>query len=184
MKREKNKVDPLLALLVLMMVVGIGLSIFTFWYTYKNKESLTTSLQASIREEIKRYNVNAPADLSKLTIDESKIYLAVVQYCSVNDCTGKDGKTISGPQGPQGIPGLSIIGERGFQGEQGPQGAPGGKGDKGDTGEQGPSGRYIEEQCTVRGERRFIEQKYNDSEAWSLKYYLSPGQLCPQEVQE
>lgn len=171
---------------ILLMLSSIFISGFTLWYLTKNKDSLNVQLQNSLKDELAKYKfpVQEP-----ITIDDAKLYISVAKYCEAhNDCIGPKGADsfIAGPQGVMGLQGLlGIQGVQGLQGLQGLKGDTGIDGPTGLQGETGPPGRTLEERCyIVNPTRRRIEQKYTDSETWEIKYYLAPGQLCPEEVQE
>lgn len=166
---------------ILVMVFSICFSGFLLWYLVINRDNITLQLQNSLRNELAKYNLDSQEPLN---VDEAKLAIAVAKYCETrNYCKGKDGyngskgdQGIGGLQGLQGIAGaLGLTGPRGEQGEIGPAGP---------EGQPGSVGRTIEERCRViDSDRRRIESKYIDVENWDIKYYLSPGQLCPEEVQ-
>ena len=164
-----------------MMLLSIIMSLFMFWYLAKNQDALRTEFNNNLREELDKYNFPESEPIEQ---DEAEIYLQIAKYCENNNCKGAQG--IPGPLGPMGIPGIQgimgvtgPIGSQGIQGEPGVQGA---QGIQGETGEPGEPGRTLEQRCMVVSEsRRRIEQKYTDTNAWEILYYLTPGQRCAGE---
>lgn len=172
-------------LLIILLMIGIAVSLIALWYGLKNKADFNefNNEFKQLRQELEQYNYpdNDKADVS---VNEAEIFVAVGKYCETRDeCRGLQGYSGQSIQGPQGPPGISIQGPQGIQGEIGPIGPQGVQGEQGPQGDQGIPGRTLEERCTVTQDtKRRIEQKYTDAELWEVKYYLSPGQLCPQEV--
>lgn len=166
---------------ILVMIFSICFSGFLLWYLVINRDNITLQLQNSLRNELAKYNLDSQEPLN---VDEAKLAIAVAKYCETrNDCKGRDG--YNGSKGDQGIEGL-----QGLQGIAGALGLTGPRGEQGEIGPAGPEGQpgqpgvVLEERCTVvNQDTRRIEKKYADAESWSIKYYLSPGQLCPEEVQ-
>jgi hypothetical protein len=159
--RMKSKASIILAILVFL---GMAISAYTLYYMINNQENISLRLDQGLNDIFKQ----KPLDGKNATNEQ--IAMAVADYCTRNNyCTGSqgpEGKTIVGPRGDQGETGTGVTGPKGEQGDMGPQ------------------GRSLEERCVVvNSTKRRIEQKYTDSETWQVKYYLSPGQLCPEEVQ-
>lgn len=172
---RKNK---LFLVVMILSFLTLLFSICTFVYYISHQEELVKS---SIQEELSKYQVNT----EDISVDDSKVLLAIVRYCEANDKC----------KGPQGLAGIGIIGPQGLQGPQGEsiQGKDGisikgDKGDKGDQGEsiQGPPGipgtpaPKTERRCNAEEHR--IEWRNEGDEAWQTEYYLSPLQSCNGEL--
>ena len=169
------KYKTLIVLALLMMVIGIAVSSYTLWYFIKNKDTLSLNLEQKIGQ------ISSVKPINGKDASDEQVYFAIVRYCQQNDCTGARGFVGPlGPQGPMGLPGVSVVGPKGDMGVTGPQGP------VGPQGIEGPQGvtRTLEQRCVVINNKRRIEQKYTDSEAWEVLYYLSPGQRCPEEVKD
>lgn len=173
------KSHRLIIFAILMVLFGIALSAFTLFYLVRNQENVSLRLD-SFKDEISQI---VPIQGENAT--DEQVAQAVYEYCQENGCigpqgsigpTGPEGDT--GPRGFQGQDGLSIQGPTGVQGEQGPVGP------EGPQGEQGPSGRKVERRCVVLDQTtRRIEWRLQGDEDWQVEYYLSPGQRCPEEVE-
>ncbi len=137
------------------------------------------------------YLITNSKDVEDRLRKQIQVEIAGIQVpLSITPKDGKDGDSIIGPRGEMGANGL-----QGIQGVQGPQGIQGIQGEgtsgqdgspgaQGIRGEPGVSGRTLEQRCTVVDKTtRRIEQKYTDVDQWEVLYYLSPGQRCPQEVE-
>lgn len=166
-----------------MMVISILISGFTYWYLIRNQDALRTEFKNNLREELGKYNFPEAEDID---IDDAQIYLQVAKYCENNNCTGDRGlRGPIGTQGPMGLIGMQgpkgDTGVAGTPGEQGPQGI---QGVQGEPGAQGEPGKTLEQRCfIVDSNTRRIEQKYTVDETWTILYYLSPNQRCPEEVE-
>lgn len=176
---KHNKLLTIIAFILLL--IGVLTSVFTFAYLIQNQENVSLRLD-SFQNDISKINPLDGKDASDEQVRE-----AVKQYClEHNNCIGNSGNT--GPQGPIGQMGLQgalgLTGERGPPGAQGPQGTQGPEGSQGIQGEPGANGREIEKQCVVvNSTKRRIEWRLVGDNFWQVEYFLSPGQLCPQEVQ-
>lgn len=172
MKKERLL---LVTVILLAMAFIISVSILTYYVTHPN--DLSASVQQSVEKELAKYNLSD----NKLSVDDSKVILAIAHYCEANDgCTG-----------PQGIAGISIQGATGAQGVQGVQGQPGDTGTTGTigaigadgqsvvgpAGAQGDPGPKTERQCDPN--LHAIEWRNVGDESWQVEYYLAPLQICP-----
>lgn len=176
---KHNKLLTIIAFILLL--IGVLTSVFTFAYLIQNQENVSLRLD-SFQNDISKINPLDGKDASDEQVRE-----AIKQYCEErNNCIGSSGDT--GPQGLIGQTGLQGLlgsrGERGPPGSQGPQGSQGPEGIQGPQGEPGANGREIEKQCVVVSPtKRRIEWRLTGDGGWQVEYFLSPGQLCPQEVQ-
>ena len=171
----KNKLQ--LAITIL-MVIGLAIGIFALAYLIKNQDNLSLKVDTFESTLSKLNPING-----KDATDE-QILNGIALYCKQhNDCTGKDGK--SPIKGIDYNDGMSIKGDKGDSI----------KGDKGDSikgdagadstvpGSAGTPGPGTERRCVVVSpSSRRIEWRNEGDDGWQLEYYLSPGQLCPQEV--
>ena len=186
------KRDKLSIIMVVLTLVGIALTSFLFFYTLQNKEAITQSIQKSVQIELAKYKLN---DVKDLSIDDSKILLAVARYCEEhNDCAGVQGPVGGlGPIGPIGPIGLTGIGLNGYSpikgidyvdGKDGVNGYSPVKGVDyfdGNDGANGSDGRKIIQRCNSENNR--VEWQYENDESWQPLYNLSPLQTCATEAQ-
>lgn len=169
----------------IVLVVSILTSLFTVWFLLSRQNNISLELR-SFQQTISNIK---PVNGKDVTLEQ--VAQAVAEYCQQQkNCIGLRGadSTVPGPKGePSKVPGpkgpaSNVPGPRGPVGLTGPIGLMGVAGPEGSI---GPQGRTMEERCTVvNPEKRRIEWKYTDVETWEPKYYLAPGQLCPQEVEE
>ena len=189
MKRDKLSIA-----MVVLTLIGIALTSFLFFYTLQNKEAITQSIQKSVQIELSKYKLD---DVKDLSIDDSKILLAVARYCEEhNDCAGATGP--QGVQGFQGIPGLQgvqgVIGLTGIAGYTPVKGVDYTDGQDGYTpvkgvdyfdgvdGQNGTDGRKIIQRCNADANR--IEWQYEGDESWQPLYNLGPLQTCATEARK
>ena len=178
------KSGRLLIVAIVFMVLGFIISGFTLIFLIYKQDDASWRLQG-FEQKISSINPINGKDAT-----DEQVQNALTLYCSFrNNCTGPQGPL--GPQGQTGETGQP--GNRGLQGAmglQGPIGQPGPQGEKGDTGATGPQGepgadgREMERRCVVVDpSTRRIEFRYVGDDTWQIEYYLSPGQLCPSEVE-
>lgn len=173
------KRDKLTVAMVTLTIVGIALTGFLFAYTLANREAISESIQKSVQQELSKYNLD---DVKHLSIDDSKILLAVARFCeSNNNCSGLNGlQGIQGLQGVQGLMGLTgLNGRDGYTPIKGVDyfdGKDGINGQDGEPGQPGSDGRKIVQRCNPDKNR--VEWQYEGDENWSPLYNLSPLQTC------
>lgn len=166
--------------MVILLLLAFLTSVGILFYYVTHPQDITSVVQKSVEEELKKYHINT----DNLSLDESKIVLAVAQYCAAdpNNCRGPQGDT--GATGLQGLKGDSgtigangkdaVNGENGTNGADGKDGAEGTQGPPGEKGEPGPK---TERRCNA--EERRMEWRNEGDENWQVEYYLSPLQSCP-----
>ena len=182
----------LLIIILMMMLVGIAVSSYTLWYSIRNKDAISATIENNIKEELKKYEI---PDVEKLSLDESKLALAVAHYCEPrNECRGYDGISGQSPlcllepsrcQGANGITPIKGVDYRdGVDGitpscyftENQCQGADGVDGMDGMNGANGADGREIERRCNAEADR--MEWRLTGDDFWQVEFMLSKGQKC------
>lgn len=180
------KRDRLYIIALILLALAFLISSLTLAYYITHRQDITSSVQQSVKNELSRYQLSS----DNISVDDSKVLLAVAKYCQANDCRGLTGEGTQGPQGPMGATGpmgpigptglqgiMGLIGDTGATGATGPQGEKGDTGDPGQTGAQGAPAPRTERRCNAELSR--VEWRNEGDESWQPEYNLAPLQTCP-----
>lgn len=179
-----TKSNRLTLIALIMMAIGVVVSGFTLWYVVTNREAFQAEIQKSLQQELAKYNLQVPQNM---TVDEAKVYLAVVKYCeNTGNCIGRTGANGSnGANGTNGNNGYTPVkGVDYFDGKDGVtppcmlteaqcQGA------DGSNGTNGENGREVERRCNA--DRQRMEWRLVGDPNWQVEFKLAPGQSCVKE---
>lgn len=183
MKRER-----LLLAAVIFLALAFLTSVGILFYYITHSQNLAATVQKSVEQELKKYNIPT----KELTVDESKLVLAIARYCAVGDnCRGPQGDTGLSIQGSPGKVGLAgSEGQKGADAKNGTDGQIGKDGKDGEPGQQGEKGEpgpRTERRCRLdsalsllnNDNRYVIDWRNEGDENWQVEYYLGPSQTCP-----